>query len=324
MVVDFGREVSGHVALRLSDVCDGARVELGYDEKLDEHGLPNPRRTYVHFADSYVLHQNQSLLEVFEARGFRYLMIDVAHAQQGLTIEEVNIEERLYPISKCGSFACSDAGLDTLYQVAQRTNRLCNVRQLCRIAPAVNVFCGWTCKSKASPAPTAWATRHCGVIACFCLLKTPFPTVNTRARSRVMCPPTLTNAIDTYIMLYVACVKDYVRMSGDMQTGRALWPTVMRQFEILETFCQPGPLLSEDKSSNFWRFVDWSAMDIDATSASVNALYIQMHRDALELAAMIGLPGKAQGIASKLETLAESIHGSILVGRRKTIYRRGA
>ena len=125
VALDFGHEVTGHVVLGFEGAAPGQRVDVGFDERLDERGLPNPRRTYVHFAHRYFLRKGQDSLTVFGGHGFRYLLIDVPAEKGGLTISRVEVEERTYPVERTGSFRCSDEVLNELYDVGLLTTRLC-------------------------------------------------------------------------------------------------------------------------------------------------------------------------------------------------------
>ncbi len=124
-VIDFGREVTGHLRLTFEGAKAGQRVDIGYDEILDKNGLPNPRRTYVHFADRAYLREGQRELAIYGGRGFRYIMVDVSAGKGGLVLTGARLEERTYPVPRQGTFRCSDAELDRLYQVGLLTTRLC-------------------------------------------------------------------------------------------------------------------------------------------------------------------------------------------------------
>jgi hypothetical protein len=125
VVLDFGREVTGHLKLGFAGASSGQRVDVGYDETLGANGVPDPRRTYVHFADRFKLREGQASVEGFDARGFRYLLVDVPSGQGGVTPRSAAVGERTYPVEFRGVFHCSDPAYDRIYQACLDNTRLC-------------------------------------------------------------------------------------------------------------------------------------------------------------------------------------------------------
>jgi hypothetical protein len=303
-VIDFGREVTGHLRLSFEGAAAGQRLDIGYDEILDKNGLPNPRRTYVHAADRAYLRRGQRELAIFGGRGFRYVLVDVSAGKGGLTITGVRLDERTYPVPKQGTFRCSDPALDRLYQVGLLTARLCMLdnyvdcpgrERVMWIDMAVEALC-----SIYGFGDTAlW--RHCLFI--FAQNTSRLPAVDGAIKGFAPCDydPLLVS----YTMYYLLSVCDYYLYSGDRAACEALLPTLLKQFEIIGKFTTPEGLIN-DKWPGWGTFLDWSAMDYGGISSCNSAIYIRAHREVARLARALGRTETAAGLDRNADRLVEA------------------
>jgi len=286
VVVDFGREVTGQVRLELDGVADGQPVDIGYDEVLDDRGLPNTRRSYANFADRYILRAGQRQLEVFDGRGFRYLMIDVSAGCGSVALRGVSVDERTYPVETTGQFHCPDERLEAIYQAGLLTARLCSLDNYVDTPSRERAqwmdFYGEALVSTYGTGDTALWRRSLYLFA-----QTPWTGEPIDGAMKCYAPVDENTSIREYIMYYVMAVSDYVFHTGDRAVGENLLPTVERQFEALKGYCVNADGVIGPDWPN-WKFLDWSAMDDEGTSCGSTALYIVMHRKAARLARQLG------------------------------------
>lgn len=285
VVVDFGREVTGHVRLKLEDIKDGQQVDIGYDEMLDEQGLPNPRRTYVEFADRFFLRHGQRVAEVFDGRGFRYLIIDVPAGNGGLVLTGVEVDERTYPVSIEGSFHCNDETLERLHTVGLKTTRLCMLDTYVDCPSRERVmwmdsYLEGLCSTYGMGITDLWRR------VLYIFAQDTIPCGELAGAVKPFAPTDQDHVIQSYIMYYVCSLADYVLHSGDTATAEALFDTAMNQFRVLQRFITPEGMLNDKWPS--WQFIDWSAMDYGGVSASANAIYLVMLRKGARLARELG------------------------------------
>jgi alpha-L-rhamnosidase len=303
VVLDFGREVTGHVRLFLQGAKSGQKVDIGYDETLDKNGLPNPRRTYVHFSDRYFLAKDQIRIDVLGARGFRYLLIDVMAGKGGLTVTKAEIEERTYPISTTNVFHCSDDELNRLFQVGLTTTKLCMLDAYVDCPSRERVM--WMdmypeahCSSYGFGITQLW--RHC----LFLFAQNTSTANGTVGAVKGFAPCDYDPLLISYIMYYVISTADYVLHSGDLAAGQALFPTLMQQFDVISRYTTSEGLINE-KFPGWGTFLDWSAMDFGGVSAGNNAIYILMHRKTAELARQVQKQEVARDLDSKADRLSK-------------------
>lgn len=300
--IDFGREVTGHVRLSFSGAKAGQKVDVGYDETLSAAGWPDPRRTYVHFADRYFLAEGQTELEVYGGRGFRYLLVDVAAGRGGLRLDGASIEERTYPVSRRAAFRASDPRLEKIFETSLETLRLCMLDTYVDCPGRERVM--WM--DLQLVAPTAYygfAVTDLWRKSLVLLARNPSAFKGLEGAIKGFAPTDNEPLLVSYIMGYVVSVADYVLLSGDRETAGALWPVIERQFELLRGFLTPDGLLNE-KFPGWGTFLDWSAMDFGGVSAGNNALFITMHRRAAALARFLGREDEAIRLASEADRLA--------------------
>ncbi|OGD21649.1 MAG: hypothetical protein A2W03_17065 [Candidatus Aminicenantes bacterium RBG_16_63_16] len=303
-VIDFGREVTGHLRLTFEGAKAGQRLDIGYDEILDKNGLPNPRRTYVHFADRAYLREGQPELAIHGGRGFRYIMVDVSAGKGGLTLTGARLDERTFPVPVQGTFRSSDAELDRLYQVGLLTTRLCMLDSYVDCPGRERVM--WMdmaveaqCSIYGFDAAPLW--RHC--LYLFAQNVSRLESVAGAVKGFAPCDydPLLVS----YTMYYLLSLCDYYLYSGDLKTCEFLFPTVMKQFEILRRFTTPEGLIN-DKWPGWGTFLDWSAMDYGGISSCNSAIYIRAHREVARLALALRHDDTARELDERAAALARA------------------
>jgi len=303
-VIDFGREVTGHLRLAFEGAKTGQRVDIGYDEILDKNGLPNPRRTYVHFADRVYLREGQRELAIYGGRGFRYLMVDVSAGKGGLVLTGARLEERTYPVPLQGTFRSSDAGLDRLYRIGLLTTRLCMLDSYVDCPGRERVM--WIdmaveaqCSIYGFGGSALW--RHC----LFLFAQNVSRLESVAGAVKGFAPCDYDPLLVSYTMYYLLSVCDYYLYSGDLKTCEALFPTLMKQFEILRRFTTPEGLIN-DKWPGWGTFLDWSAMDYGGLSSCNSAIYIRAHREVAKLARELGRDDTARELEQRAAGLAQA------------------
>ncbi len=302
VVIDFGREVTGHLRLDLEGARAGQALDVGYDETLGANGWPNPRRTYVHFTDRYSLAEGQREVAVFGGRGFRYVLVDAAAGLGGVTITGARVEERTYPVAREGTFRSSDPELERLYRTGLLTTRLCMLDTFVDCPGRERVL--WMdmaveaqCALYGFGDTGLW--RRC--LFMFAQNVSRLPEVAGAVKGFVPCDydPMLVS----YTLYYAMSVCDYFAATGDAAACRALYPTVLKQLEVVGRFTTPAGLVNE-KWPGWGTFLDWSAMDFGGVSSCNNAIWIRAHRKAARLAAALGMADDAKRLDRKTAELA--------------------
>jgi hypothetical protein len=145
-IFDMGGEVLGRIFVEL-DGPEGTVVDVGHTEELkDSRPLPLGERTetsagesgvrgqrpflfkavLVQAGERHVSRGGSSRLETFTPRGFRYLQVAVRNHDAPVVLRKVGVVSQVYPHEKAGSFACSDALLNEIWEMGWRTLRACS------------------------------------------------------------------------------------------------------------------------------------------------------------------------------------------------------
>ena len=302
VVLDFGRIVTGHIRLTFTGARAGQRIDIGHDEILDPAGLPNVRRLYVHAADRAYLRADQRELTLFGGRGFRYLMLDVAAGPGGVTLTGATVAERTYPTPRTGSFRSSDPALEHLYQVGLTTTRLCMLDTFVDCPTRERVM--WMDLAVEAPCSVygfgdtaLW--RRCLLL----FAQNPATGGAVAGAIKGFAPCDYDPMLLSYTLYYLMSVADYHRHSGDTRAAAALFPTLLKQLEIVGQFTTPDGLVNE-KWPGWGTFLDWAAMDFGGVSSCNNAIYIRAHRDLATLARDLGAADTAAALETKATALA--------------------
>jgi len=123
ILIDMGEEVSGFLEFTLE--CAGNTVlEILFFEYLSPAGepeIPIDLDTSLRFTsvDSGVI-PFRSVLR----RGFRYMQLTIQTPGEAV-LDDLRVDQRLYPVTREGLFRCSDPLLNDIDEVCRRTLRLC-------------------------------------------------------------------------------------------------------------------------------------------------------------------------------------------------------
>ena len=131
-------------------------------------------------------------------------------------------------------------------------------------------------------------------LVCACVYEKPKPTYGGIV-------------IFDYAALFNVALHDYVEATGDVATGRDLWPVAKRQLEILGQTIGSDGLFVDPKTT--WLFIDW-AQDLDRTAA-IQGVLIYSHRQTLALARRLGLEGEVAHYPALIEKMTQAARGQL-------------
>jgi hypothetical protein len=105
-----------------------------------------------------------------------------------------------------------------------------------------------------------------------------------------------------YAALYNVALLDYVRATGDLSTGRELWPVALRQLEILGRTVGADGLFVDPR--NIWLFVDWNQKL--QRDAAIQGVLLYAYRQTLELARAIGRQADVADYPDRIARMTET------------------
>lgn len=104
-----------------------------------------------------------------------------------------------------------------------------------------------------------------------------------------------------YAVFFAVTLADYVKASGDIETGVQLWPTALRQMEVLRQYIAADVFVIPD---GIWVFVDWQpALD---HAAAMQAIYIYGLKRVAELAKTLGRTADVATYAARIAAMEKA------------------
>ena len=292
LIVDFGRELCGFPVLEL-DAPAGTIVDANFFEGIDNSGIfwtDGLRNSF-----RYICRAGYQLFRSHQRRGFRYAALTFRfNAQTDAPIKLYNVRCILntYPVESRGSFACSDALLTTIWDVAAYTVRLCMEDTYVDCPAYEQVF--WVGDARNSTLVNSVAfganelTDRCLRLVAQSLsrnldrIKPPHLQQRTHLTTDHVGSGWFSE-IPMWTFLWIWNVWEHYLISGDGATLAELYPAVRECLERCLSFLSPRDLLN---IPDVWNLVDWSAMDLtrDGEVTSSNALLVEALRKAALMA----------------------------------------
>lgn len=321
LVIDFGRELVGYLLFEL-DAPEGTIIDANLFEGTDEGGIFWMQ--YLRNSLRYICRQGRQTFRSHVRRGFRYLSLTV-RADAPVKIYNVRCLQSTYPVEERGRFACSDALLTQIWQVAAYTVQLCMEDTYTDCPAYEQTF--WVGDARNSALVNAVAfgayelTEHCLRLSAESLS----PNIDRIKPPRVLNRPGLTvshaasgwfDEIPMWSFLWLWNVQEHYHLTGDLTILRELYPAVRECLSRVLSFLTERDLVD---IPDVWNLVDWSAMDLvrygEVTSS--NALLVESLRRAASMAKILLANADTQGMvqlqaeAEQYRTMAERVYQAI-------------
>jgi len=321
-VIDFGREVSGNLALEIANASGGEQMVFGYGEFLVD-GLPNhfleSPWAFKYMADSYTARSGSQRWHTFSPRGFRYLLLVCRNHSVPLKLA-VEVLHSTYPVHHIGEFECSDELLNRIWRTGRETLQLCMFDAYVdcphreraqwlgdgRVEALVNFYAfGDTLLMKRFLRQGAQNPQGDG------LLYAIYPTEYEHPAMR----------LPDYSLIWVLMLWDYYWWTGDAEP-------LAEHFEpmcgILDWY---GRRLARNglvgPVEDFELYLDWTrGLKKDNQNSILNMLYLWALRAAEKVAQLVGKKDAAASFHSRARQLAEAIR-TLMFHRELGVFTNG-
>ncbi|WCP15461.1 hypothetical protein sphantq_03928 [Sphingobium sp. AntQ-1] len=131
-----------------------------------------------------------------------------------------------------------------------------------------------------------------------------------------------------YAALFNVTLRDYVLATGDVATGRDLWPVARRQLELIARWINADGLFVDP--GNMWIFIDWA--DKLDKGAAIQGLLTFAWRATAELARRLGMKQEDASLSHRAGTMTtagraaywDAHSGRVVSGPRRQVSWAGA
>lgn len=307
----------------------GATLKLTYAESLVDAAGNKGNRNEV--AGKHIIGNSDRILlsggvpRTFETlwwRTFRYVQLEVETGDDRLVLERFTSRFTGYPLEEAAAFEAAVPGLDALWEVGWRTQRLC---------AAENYF----------DCPFYEQLQYAGDTRIQCLIST-YVSGDTRLFKNALQayrdskrPFGLTQSrypsydpqqIPTFSLVWITMLHDYWMLTPDAETIRELVPETLSVLEWYEARMGPDGLLGP---MEWWNFVDWvnfegwdSGIPPGAEtggSAIISLQYAYTLQKAVALLDAFGYPAQAERFRKRIEQVRQAVWNSCWDSQRGLI-----
>lgn len=303
LLVDFGLETVGFLEIELS-APEGTVFDLNAFEYLEgeriqwTHGLHNTFR--------YIARQGWQRWRSVVRRGFRYATLTIRFpkgAQKPVRLRGLRCYVNTYPYAQRGQFQCSDALLNTIWQISRHTVRLCSEDTFVDCPSYEQTFWVGDARNESLFSYTAFGdtrlARRCLLLAGESLWRSPL------VESQV--PSGWENILTAWSLLWVLACEEYYRYTGDRAFLQEVYPAVRLQNQnIHERFINGKGLLEIEA----WNMLDWAPMDTPGAGVVThqNMWLVEAWRRSARMAHVLGLEAEEQLYLQWAQELKEAIN----------------
>lgn len=247
-----------------------------------------------------------------ERRAFRYVRFTVEPAKT-MKIDRIEFESVGRHTDPIGSFKCSDAVLNKIYNTSAYTVKLCmqdfyedgikRDRLLWTGDLRVEALVGYYCFGD-----IGLARRSLMQLADIQLPDGLIPGVG---------PDPNSTYLPDYCAYWVIALADYYRYSGDLSTVTLLYPTLQKLMQWFQTNSDETGLFAKADRPGWWMFVDWDeSLEKKDRVMAMEALYHWALKDAASLARAVENPQDARTYTARAAKLKAAVNSLLWDAKR--------
>lgn len=298
-IADFGEMVSGRPRIEGRSGVS-IEVKVSYVENLCSGWARSEGRQEMYSDILTTGRPGPFKWQSFNKRAFRYLKISGAACD----IDSIAIDSYAYPLKGIGSFQCSDNVLNRIWDICDRTLRICidDIYNDCPHrdkAQWMDAF--MTSRVALSLYGLRALTEKCLDQYGICSL----------LDGRLMSPSINGDALlPDYALIYIQFVLWHFHVTGDRAALERLFPGALEIIGFFKKFQDADGLLKDvDKNEGFVYLDNTFELNKKGKSSAVNALYFGAAKSVSEMACHLGKEGLAaefKGLGSRIQDAFKS------------------
>ncbi|MDQ0920241.1 family 78 glycoside hydrolase catalytic domain [Paenibacillus sp. V4I5] len=283
MIIDFGRLTSGFITFEAE--CPAGTILDFYGFEFMEDGWR--QETYkLNNTLRYVCRDGFQSYVSSIRRGLRYLMVTVRRGEmegeRPILLYNIGMKQSTYPVTDIGRFQCSDALLTKIWDISQRTVRLCMEDTFVDCPTYEQTFWVGDARNEALIGYYLFdaepLVRHSLGLVPGSAGQTPYYV------SQV--PSGWSSVIPNWTFFWVTACKEYYQRTADVAFVEQIWPHI--RFTLDHYLAH----LNEQGLFDFqgWNFFDWAEIDQpnDGVVTHQNLFLMKALQEASELAQLAG------------------------------------
>ncbi len=220
----------------------------------------------------YITKQGLNAFTSLKRRSGRYIFITLRNLQSPIIFRKIQLIESTYPVNQVGSFSCSDARLDKIWDMSALTLKLCMEDTFTDCPLYEQTLWVGDARNEALFAyPVFGVTdiaRRCITLAGQSLER--FPIVGCQV------PSCWDIILPAWSFLWGISVWDYYFYSADISFLQEIWPAVIKNLRGAESMIDERGLFT----APLWNMFDWSGIDDQKETVLHNSMLLMGAIDA--------------------------------------------
>ena len=279
---DLGEQNCGYWDFAV-EAAAGTVIDIAAVEYITPDGEIQHTGTWYHNGLRYICRDGYQRFTSLERRSGRYLFVTVRGAGSPTRFDYLRLIESTYPVVPEGTFHCSDARLEKIWEISERTLKLC-MEDTFTDCPLYEQTL-WVGDAR-SEALFAFGNFGAYDLARRCMQLTAeslerFPITGCQVPSGWQC------LLPAWSFMWGLSVDDYREETGDLAFVRTLWPSVKKNLDGALAWLDPATGLMRQP---LWNLFDWSRTDATQETLLYNSMFLVGALDAaLRCAEAIGV-----------------------------------
>lgn len=309
LVLDLGAVRAGHAILDIADAAGDEIIDFIYTEALDKSDAPlliaedSRSHSQEATADRYRCRPGPQRWEPFHLKGFRYLTLIFRNVEERpLKIRHVGVRRVHADVQPLGSFECSDAQLNAIWNTSRETQLNCLLDAF--------VDCPWREQAM------WWGdARIQARVTQFAFGDTSFLERGLRLVAQSQAgdgslhahPPADIPAhrLPDFMLTWVLALWDHYLYTARTELLTQCLPALNDLLNFFANHETDQGLVGG--FDGFWVFLDWAPLPKEDFSATLNLMYLQALRAAADICTTVGARGDAARYSQKALLLASAI-----------------
>ncbi|MGC9034614.1 MAG: alpha-L-rhamnosidase N-terminal domain-containing protein [Verrucomicrobiia bacterium] len=212
----------------------------------------------------YVTREGINTFTSLKRRSGRYLFLTFRNLTAPVKIRNFQLIESTYPLNYIGSFSCSDARLENIWEISTRTLKLCMEDTFTDCPLYEQTHWVGDARNESLLAYSVFDSRdigrRCIMLTAQSLERLPFAGCQTPSSWDVLIP--------AWSFLWGISVYDYYFYSGDTKFLKQVYPYVIQNLKGAEKYINKDGLFS----GPFWNFFDWTGIDSNQKTVTHNSM----------------------------------------------------
>ena len=234
-------------------------------------------------------------------RSGRYLFITLRNQTSPVRFRNIQLIESTYPVNAVGSFQCSDARLERIWEISARSLKLCMEDSFTDCPLFEQTHWVGDARNESLFAYQVFGAedliRRCITLSAQSLER--YPLAGCQVPSGWDC------ILPAWSFLWGISVWDYYFCTGDKTFLKEIWPWVIRNIKGASDLLDENGLFS----ALFWNMFDWTGIDDRHATVLHNSMLLVGAIDAaLSSSEVLGDEGQSAWLSSFREKLCASIN----------------